>query len=348
MQTANAQQKRAMKRLMWDLAEIQTSPVNSISAAPLDDDMFEWHCNFTYDDEIYHLVLFFTENYPFKSPSAEFLPLGYRNFGGAQQDGKKGTQVCLSIFNDYNGYHTEWERDWGNGWSPGYTVQTVLLNLLSHIEDRRGDDQNYILLDKELNKGFECPDCGHTLSKPYPEFDKTSIPRPLSKVEPTEAVLTKDDGVKIAESATDNELTITCSKEMKDIICYVSRNKVKAIKPKSNEDIFGFGLEELTVYSVVDSEPSQSVNSPCEFLTADAFFSMQKSGLALSSRRTKLDHFLPVFIHPAHGEAIQDLYTDTMKLLAPDTSGPMQLISPLFSLMNVIINNIAMVSLLIP
>ena len=82
-----------------------------VSAAPLEDNIFEWHCNFegpkgsSWEDTIFHVVLFFPENYPAKSPSAEFLPKSFRPIGGAQKEGKKGTQVCLSIFSDFATYH---------------------------------------------------------------------------------------------------------------------------------------------------------------------------------------------------------------------------------------------------
>lgn len=125
--------KKAMQRLMSDLDEIQRSPVTNVSAAPLESNMLEWHCNFNLDGTIYHLILFFPDNYPYRSPSAEFVPRGFNYQGGATKDGKKGTQVCLSIFSDFAEYHREWADEKSMGWSPGYTVQNVLLNMLSFL-----------------------------------------------------------------------------------------------------------------------------------------------------------------------------------------------------------------------
>ena len=89
----NQQTKRAMKRLAFDQEELLRSPVEGVSAVPLDENMLEWHCNFEFDDVIYHVVLFFPETYPYKSPSAEFVPSGFQFVGGATKQGKKGTQV---------------------------------------------------------------------------------------------------------------------------------------------------------------------------------------------------------------------------------------------------------------
>ena len=89
----NQQRKKAMKRLAFDQQELLRSPVDGVSAAPLDENMLEWHCNFEFDSVIYHVILFFPENYPYKSPSAEFVPAGFQFVGGATKQGKKGTQV---------------------------------------------------------------------------------------------------------------------------------------------------------------------------------------------------------------------------------------------------------------
>ena len=92
---ADLQRKQAIKRLMQDLREINSSPVENISAQPLDDDMFEWHCNFKFEDTVFHLILFFPNNYPFVSPSAEFVPQGYQFTGGATDTGRKGVKVSI-------------------------------------------------------------------------------------------------------------------------------------------------------------------------------------------------------------------------------------------------------------
>ena len=70
--------KNAMKRLAQDLKELEQQPEENVSAAPLEENMFEWHCNFRHDDIIYHLILYLPNKYPYESPSAEFVPAGFR------------------------------------------------------------------------------------------------------------------------------------------------------------------------------------------------------------------------------------------------------------------------------
>nr|KAG5693713.1 hypothetical protein BaRGS_008355 [Batillaria attramentaria] len=142
-----------MRRLVLDQEEMLKSPVANVSAAPLDSDMFEWHCNIQQDDVIYHLILFMPHNYPFESPSAEFLPKGFAFSGGATMDGKKGTKVCLNIFSDFAMYHTEWKNQKGFGWSPGYSTQTVLMNLVAFLAETAGDYQKDA--NRKLSKNFK-------------------------------------------------------------------------------------------------------------------------------------------------------------------------------------------------
>ena len=90
---SNLKQKHAIKRLMQDLKELQNEPVENVSAQPLENNMLEWHCNFRFENTVYHLILFFPDTYPFVSPSAEFVPQGYQFSGGATTQGKKGIKV---------------------------------------------------------------------------------------------------------------------------------------------------------------------------------------------------------------------------------------------------------------
>lgn len=198
------QQKNALRRLTKDLEELQQSPVNGVSASPLDDNMFEWHCNFLYEDAVFHLILFFPNNYPLVSPSAEFVPYGFDFPGGASAMGKKGVKVCLSIFSDFEKLHPDWKQ-MSVGWSPAYTVQTILLNLVSFLSDYRQAMKH----NKTLAEGFVCTDCGHSAKKPHPPMSNT------------------------AES---QDLEI-------EIIDYISRLSFsEATQMNSDDEIFGFGV----------------------------------------------------------------------------------------------------------
>ena len=80
-----------------------------------------------------HLVIGFKPDYPASPPSAGFLVhWPYRNGASTVGTvaGHAGAQtICLDILGNYSDIHTEWKNEKGSGWSPAYSVSTLLLNL---------------------------------------------------------------------------------------------------------------------------------------------------------------------------------------------------------------------------
>ncbi|WAQ93483.1 UB2J1-like protein [Mya arenaria] len=279
----NLQRKAAMKRLAMDQHELEQQPVENVSAAPLDENMLEWHCNFRLDDIIYHLILYLPNKYPYESPSAEFVPVGFRYNSGATMPGKKGTKVCLNIFADFAYIHTEWKDQKGLGWSPGYTVQTILMNVVAFLAETQSGDsvwmKDTMTHNMKLSKGFKCEDCGHTYDKPYPPLPDQVKPK-------------KPSAAKAAPKAKGPQ-----------IIDYMSKEVFKPEKPKSDGDLYGYGL----IVSGPTHRPA--LTSPCEFLKFDSFNGMKKAvGTVHSVLKDELKYFLPLYIHPKHGEGIKDVF----------------------------------------
>ncbi|CAG2184995.1 unnamed protein product [Mytilus edulis] len=250
-----------MKRLMQDYDEIQREPVENVSAAPLDENVFEWHCNFKHDDIIYHLLLLFTDNYPYESPSAEFVPVGFQYNSGATKQGKKGTKVCLNIFSDFADIHTEWKDEKSVGWSPGYTVQTILLNVVAFLAETQSGKPELSLKKQDSKK--------------------------------TKKVAPKADS----------------SKEV--IIDYMSKEQFSLAPPKSDDDLFGYGL----IVSGPKHRPS--LTTPCEFLKQESFTSMNKAmGCVKSVMKEDVKFFLPMYIHPPHGDKIKQTFENSLVQVA--------------------------------
>ncbi|KAH3758444.1 Ubiquitinconjugating enzyme subfamily protein [Pelomyxa schiedti] len=276
----------AIKRLTQDLRELAENPIENVSAEPLPENIFEWHCNFAQSGGTYHLVLYFPPNYPAKSPSAEFVP-SFSFSGGATKTGPKGgTQVCLSIFSDFAIYHTEWANEKGTGWSPSYTVQTVLLNLVSFINERSSSGN------AALAQAFVCKDCGHSHASPKP---------PLPTAEELQAA-TKRTAAKAATAVTATATTASASTNSavsEFIKCYVSKVEFLSAPPAT---VFGFGINKSgTPYN-------PSLTSPCEFMTYDSFQMLKASGRVESVMREELHFFIPQYINAAHGATIAPLF----------------------------------------
>lgn len=281
---------------MRDLEELAKSPVDNVSATPLENNMLEWHCNIRQDNIIFHLILFFPPNYPSKSPSAEFVPRGFSYGGGAVKPGRKGTQICLSIFSDFESIHTEWASEVNHGWSPGYTVQTILMNVVSFLAESMTTAGSHYTNNLNISQNFCCPDCGHSYLIPFPSL------RDVVKNPGTD---------KVANVATDIGSDTPAAAEKPTIVDYVSKVKLTDDGPFSDEDIFGYGL-------IVSGTPGRAkLNTPCEFLTIQSFNDMEMTtDKARSVLKEPLSFFLPLFIHPKHGAIIQNDFENVMRALS--------------------------------
>lgn len=273
-----------MKRLLADLRELKESATPGISAIPLEDNLFEWHCNIICNDVLFHVILFIPEEYPMKPPSADFLPFGLMGPYGAYKSGRKGMNFCLSILSDYEGLHSEWRNEEGFNWSPSYTIQTILINLVSFLSqnntENRGDNHK-LLTDPEL----KCGDCGHATATPFP---------PLLEPAQTDTV--------------DSSMPSCSTLHQPAITCYVSRQRCdENTGPESSDDIFGFGLDHHC------PGKRKFWSSPCEMVTRKAFENMKKLNFARSSTNEEITHFFPLVINKNQAECIQEEFEKSLK-----------------------------------
>lgn len=110
----------AIKRLLREYSEFQKDPSSQFMAAPLDDNLFEWHFTIRgqkgsdFDGGIYHGRIILPPEYPFKPPNISFLTPNGRF--------SVGTKICLSI----SAYHPE-------EWQPSWSIRTVLVALIGFM-----------------------------------------------------------------------------------------------------------------------------------------------------------------------------------------------------------------------
>ncbi|BFZ11825.1 hypothetical protein BsWGS_14864 [Bradybaena similaris] len=293
-----------LKRFKFDQEELRKSPVANVSAAPLENNIYEWHCNIRQDEIIFHVILFFPKQYPYQSPSAEFLPVGFSYSSGATKQGKKGTQICLDIFSDFSEVHTEWQSKKGEGWSPAYTIQTVLMNLVAFLAETQAAGTASATYTNNLNlsKNFTCADCGHCYSKPFPALDDEAVPDAKTAEAKSTSVATT---AKIKE---DLPVSTMGTADLSQLIDYISKEKFQLQKPKTVDDIWGYGL------AVSGTNWRPTLTSPCEFLTGRSFYGMHKAtGMVQSVFKEELKLFLPLYIHPVHSSGIKKEFEKTMR-----------------------------------
>jgi len=106
----------AVKRIMQEARELANDPSTDYTAAPLDDDIFEWHCTIRgspgteFEGGLYHFRILLPAEYPFRPPSIMMLTPNGRF--------ELNTKICISFTN----YHEEL-------WQPAWGVRTAIIGL---------------------------------------------------------------------------------------------------------------------------------------------------------------------------------------------------------------------------
>ncbi|KAJ3090608.1 Ubiquitin-conjugating enzyme E2 J1 [Quaeritorhiza haematococci] len=163
----------AVKRLMKELAELNNDPSPEFVAAPVDDNVFEWHFTIRGPSEggfaggRYHGRIIFPPDYPFKPPNISFLTPN-----GRFEVGKK---ICLSI----TGHHPEY-------WRPAWGVRSALVALISFMPTKGDGAIGALDYTEEERKVFAtksrnwvCPHCGSRNATALPDESE----RPVEKLQ---------------------------------------------------------------------------------------------------------------------------------------------------------------------
>jgi len=171
---------------MKDYNEIinQKVPLVGVTAHPIDDSMFVWHANVKaiadngLKGAVMHLELRFSEYYPKVPPKIFHLNRGIKH-----PNIMSDNSVCLDMLEKQCGEPYK-------GWTPAYTVFSILLQLQSFFFDydmtRLTDDEKKNLpeLVRVMNE-HNCKSCGHKGSsnpKPsFPEIEKSELSYTLSR-----------------------------------------------------------------------------------------------------------------------------------------------------------------------
>ena len=142
------------KNKVREAQELNASPSADYTAAPLENDLFEWHFtlkgppNSVYAEGIYHGRIVLPQAYPLRPPSFRFVTPSGRF--------ETNREICLSI----SGHHEE-------TWQPAWGVRTALVALRSFMEtDAKGQLGGLEATDavrRRLaaeSRAFRCSGCG--------------------------------------------------------------------------------------------------------------------------------------------------------------------------------------------
>eukprot|EP01080_Neovahlkampfia_damariscottae_P004544 gene4544-7928_t len=166
-----AKSSLSSKRLLRDLNELYSAPLEYIAAAPYKNDLYCWHANIVgsvdspYEGVVFHLVLNFPEDYPNKPPKVSLCTKIERQF-------VYGSKICIDILETFK------TNEKSTGWSSSYSISSILLQIQSYLFDK--DEYLQMTIQKEnaikdsitSANNYKC-ECGHDmfLQKPNPTHD---------------------------------------------------------------------------------------------------------------------------------------------------------------------------------
>ncbi|KAF7295108.1 UBC-like protein [Mycena indigotica] len=155
----------AVKRIMQEARELANDPSPEYSAAPLEDDIFEWHCTLRgpagteFEGGLYHFRILLPAEYPFRPPALMMLTPS----GRFETD----TKICIS----FTSYHEEL-------WQPAWGVRTAIIGLqgffplkgkaavgVGSIEHPTAERKRLAL----LSRSWVCPHCQQSNQELLPD-----------------------------------------------------------------------------------------------------------------------------------------------------------------------------------
>lgn len=160
----------SLRRIQADIRELKFNPSSRYYAAPLDDNMFEWHFTIRgpseteFEGGVYHGRILLPPEYPFKPPHIMFL----------NQSGRFeiNTKICLS----FTAHHAEL-------WQPAWGIRLILEALISFfptpadgaIGALNWSKKERQRLAKESRQGYCCVRCGDVSKLLLPQEDGKKV-----------------------------------------------------------------------------------------------------------------------------------------------------------------------------
>jgi ubiquitin-conjugating enzyme E2 J1 len=192
---------------MQEARELANDPCTDYSAAPLEDDIFEWHCTLRgppgteFEGGLYHFRILLPAEYPFRPPSLMMLTPNGRF--------ELNTKICIS----FTSYHEEM-------WQPAWGVRTAIIGLqgffplkgqaaagVGSIEYPISERKRLAALSRE----WVCPHCQQSNHECLPDPEPSSTPEASTSAAVPEAVVECSTASPPPENAVSPIVALTSS-----------------------------------------------------------------------------------------------------------------------------------------
>jgi len=248
----NSSAARAIKRVLYDLKELESNPIQGASICMPDvNDPFTLHCNILvkeglYEGLIFHLIFHIPHDYPMSAPAINIAPgiefnKNYHSYIYDAIPYKKteffeginyGYIVCTPLTSMFSGYFrlSENEKETvKTNWLPGYSLSSLLVQLQVFFAehdlpvgklptktqmDKLKEHMSLYMLDITVNDGSksESEVVTHTFYNPYPSLSSFK-----NVSEKKRNVEVKPKSLKKAEDHSNSTNSATMSESSGDI-----------------------------------------------------------------------------------------------------------------------------------
>jgi len=314
------------RRLLQDLKKLKEEPIPLAAAEPCKDDLTLWNGIIGVEMDIpvfglitvpLHFLIDFPADYPQSAPNIGFS-FDFQYSGGAHYmmpDGRlRGKKViCLDILGNFGGVHTEWKQTVGSGWSPAYTVTTLLVQLQSVLCDigkdmsareREVTYQSAVrFAEKNPTAILEILDADEILELRQRKRQRQTL---VSALGGDEILAARAEGFAKDALFADDEIKMA---EFINLLVDIGRaTTAGGSSPRSSQEsvevdsnICCFSTGKLYTEALLGVGVSRSRNNLAtagELLALEAF----DGGLRQNTNKSPFEFFLPVWINAAHAE----------------------------------------------
>jgi ubiquitin-protein ligase len=216
------------------------------------EDLSRWCANVTlcdgnYTDVNFHIYIEVPSDYPVAPPSAYFRSaICYQN--GAQYDVEgKGISICLNLLGNFAFVHTEWASSGeASGWSPSYTISTILITLQGALPDMISSSGAAVVSSRQSSRSCKCL-CGHDGSNRLHYFPSlgcydTKKPAAAAKKDAADSLILKELLGDV--SSTSSLISTTTSTSSSSAISVETLQRLSSVSRETLEQIIVSHLSE--------------------------------------------------------------------------------------------------------
>jgi len=318
------------RRLLADLKRLEEEPIPLAAASPCSEsDLTLWNGVIGAELDVTHLgpitvplhfLIDFPSDYPNSAPNIGFS-FQFQYHGGAEyimSDGRlKGKKViCLDVLGNFGNVHSEWKSTVGSGWSPAYTVTTLLVQLQSVLCDL-GTGMSQRERDVTYQSAIRFCEQNPEAVLPILDEDEIRDRRKQRQVEQKLMKICSGDEALVGRVSLFARKTGIADKEtemanllmlLSDVASTASGSRADSeVEAEAGEIVVDTNiccwstgkLYTETLLGIGVSRERRNITTAAEFLSKEAY----DGGLRQNTDKSPFEFFLPVWINEAHAAA---------------------------------------------